>query len=89
LQGLSGSAVWAICQERGRKAGIQPPTGRDKQGPAVGEEPAAAHMWFFEDIRRINQVEFQRALHTVDQAFEIDAIGTSVFILCMQRQQKA
>jgi integrase len=24
LQELSGSAVWAICNERGRKAGIQP-----------------------------------------------------------------
>jgi integrase len=29
LQGLSGSAVWAICKERGRKAGIQPPAPHD------------------------------------------------------------
>lgn len=29
LQGLSGSSAWAICQERGRKAGILPPTPHD------------------------------------------------------------
>ena len=26
LQGLSGCAAWAICKERWRKAGIQPPS---------------------------------------------------------------
>jgi integrase/recombinase XerD len=29
LQGLSGSAAWAICKERGRKAGIRPPAPHD------------------------------------------------------------
>jgi integrase/recombinase XerD len=29
LQGLSGSAAWSICKERGRKAGITPPAPHD------------------------------------------------------------
>jgi site-specific recombinase XerD len=37
LQGLSGSAVWAICQERGRKAGILPPAPHDLRRTWTGD----------------------------------------------------
>jgi site-specific recombinase XerD len=37
LQGLSGSAVWAICKERGRKAGIQPPAPHDLRRTWTGD----------------------------------------------------
>jgi integrase len=37
LQGLSGSAVWTICQERGRKAGIQPPAPHDLRRTWTGD----------------------------------------------------
>jgi site-specific recombinase XerD len=37
LQGLSGSAAWAICQERGRKAGIQPPAPHDLRRTWTGD----------------------------------------------------
>jgi hypothetical protein len=84
---LSGSIASALLSLRSRGV-LRRPDGGDKQGPTRGEEPAAAQMWFFEDIRRIHQVEFQRALHTVDQAFEIDAIGTSVFILASNVSRK-
>jgi hypothetical protein len=37
LQGLSGSAVWAICKERGRKAGILPPAPHDLRRTWTGD----------------------------------------------------
>jgi integrase/recombinase XerD len=37
LQGLSGSAAWAICQERGRKAGIKPPAPHDLRRTWTGD----------------------------------------------------
>jgi integrase len=37
LQPLSGSAVWAICKERGRKAGIQPPAPHDLRRTWTGD----------------------------------------------------
>jgi site-specific recombinase XerD len=37
LQGLSGSAGWAICKERGRKAGIQPPAPHDLRRTWTGD----------------------------------------------------
>jgi integrase/recombinase XerD len=37
LQGLSGSAAWAICKERGRKAGIQPPAPHDLRRTWTGD----------------------------------------------------
>jgi site-specific recombinase XerD len=37
LQGLSGSAAWAICRERGRKAGIQPPAPHDLRRTWTGD----------------------------------------------------
>ena len=37
LRGLSGSAVWAICKERGRKAGIQPPAPHDLRRTWTGD----------------------------------------------------
>jgi integrase len=37
LQPLSGSAVWAICQERGRKAGILPPAPHDLRRTWTGD----------------------------------------------------
>jgi integrase len=37
LQGLSGSAAWAICQERGRKAGIPPPGPHDLRRTWTGD----------------------------------------------------
>jgi integrase len=37
LQGLSGSAAWAICKDRGRKAGIQPPGPHDLRRTWTGD----------------------------------------------------
>jgi site-specific recombinase XerD len=37
LQGLSGSAAWAICKVRGRKAGIQPPAPHDLRRTWTGD----------------------------------------------------
>ena len=37
LQGLSGSAAWAICKERGRKAGIQPLAPHDLRRSWTGD----------------------------------------------------
>jgi site-specific recombinase XerD len=37
LRGLSGSAVWSICKERGRKAGIQPPAPHDLRRTWTGD----------------------------------------------------
>jgi site-specific recombinase XerD len=37
LQGLSASAVWAICKERCRKAGIQPPAPHDLRRTWTGD----------------------------------------------------
>ena len=37
LLGLSGSAAWAICKERGRKAGIQPPAPHDLRRTWTGD----------------------------------------------------
>jgi integrase len=37
LQPLSGSAAWAICKERGRKAGIQPPAPHDLRRTWTGD----------------------------------------------------
>jgi integrase len=37
LQGLRGSAAWAICKERGRKAGIQPPAPHDLRRTWTGD----------------------------------------------------
>jgi integrase/recombinase XerD len=37
LQGLSGSAAWAICKERGRKASIQPPAPHDLRRTWTGD----------------------------------------------------
>jgi site-specific recombinase XerD len=37
LQGLSGSAAWAICKERGRKAGIRPPAPHDLRRTWTGD----------------------------------------------------
>jgi integrase/recombinase XerD len=41
LQGLGGSAAWAICQERGRKAGIQAPPPNDLRRTWAGDLPEA------------------------------------------------
>jgi integrase len=35
LQGLSGSAAWAICKQRGRKAGMTPPAPHDPPPPGA------------------------------------------------------
>jgi integrase/recombinase XerD len=37
LQGLSGSAAWVICKERGRKAGIQAPAPHDLRRTWTGD----------------------------------------------------
>jgi site-specific recombinase XerD len=37
LQGLSGSAAWAICKERGRKAGIQAAAPHDLRRTWTGD----------------------------------------------------
>jgi integrase len=37
LQSLSGSAAWAICRERGRKAGIRPPAPHDLRRTWTGD----------------------------------------------------
>ncbi len=37
LQPLSGSAAWAICKERGRKAGIPPPAPHDLRRAWAGD----------------------------------------------------
>jgi site-specific recombinase XerD len=37
LHPLSGSAAWAICKERGRKAGIQPPAPHDLRRTWTGD----------------------------------------------------
>jgi integrase len=49
LQGLSGSATWAICQERGRKAGIQPPPPTTCVGP---DDLAAKVLAFIDTYNR-------------------------------------
>jgi hypothetical protein len=84
---LSGSIGCALLSLRSRGV-FQRPDGLNDKASTLEEKPAAAKMWFFEDIRRLNQEKFQRALSTVDQAFEIEAIGTSVFILASNVSKK-
>jgi hypothetical protein len=84
---LSGSIVSALLSLRSRGM-LRRPDGRNDEAGTPEVEPVAAKMWFFEDIRRNDQKEFIRALHRVDQALEIDAVGHSAFILASNVSRK-
>jgi integrase len=52
LQGLSGSAAWAICKERGRTAGIQPPAPHDLRRTWTGDLLEATNQSCFQGVGR-------------------------------------
>ena len=72
-------ALWSrsvILRRRGRPWATQPAS------------PNPDTMAFFEDIRWLDREGFRRALHNIDYPFEIDALGSSIFVLASNVSKK-
>ena len=72
-------ALWSrgVIWRRRSRAGTTPPA-----------SPGPESMAFFEDIRWLDHEGFRRALHRTDQRFEIDALGSSIFVLASNVSKK-